>query len=398
MDLLSYSTEDLLNLYRSSFYDAYGKPLLVGSDDFTSAAVETYVLGVLVNAINGASNQRFIDTATGVYLDAIAGVNGLTRPSASPASAAFYLTRPSAASALTIPSEAIVISDGTLDFTNLDPVYFPAGRSLTSALLFCTENGTKANGIPENSINNIVTGGYYISAGYNGTTTSGGFDGYPYTQAGDDAFREYIKNQRSAYVVGGSAPAYRAEALKVDTRITDVYVAVDGDSVFEKGKVKIFTLFDFDETLMVLRYLINQRVYNACAASDFRPIGDLVVVSTGNQKVLDIGSSWQVKYPLKFKDVCLAHLNSVLSEYRQWLYGGFGRPFSESEIARRLITPAENGVYALAFDYSSRLADWQKPTAGSVFLLDWEGRTTWQSHDIQEYIDLGIIVLIDTGE
>ena len=89
--LLSYTPSEILDLFKTSFYEAHVTPMIIGSDDFTASATFSYVLSVLTNAINVAGDQRFLESATGEYLDAIAGSLGLSRPSPSRANAVFHL-------------------------------------------------------------------------------------------------------------------------------------------------------------------------------------------------------------------------------------------------------------------------------------------------------------------
>ena len=394
LELLSYTSKELLELFKSAYYEQYGTPMITGSDDFTSASVMAYVLTVLVNALNVASNQRFLDTATGEFLDAIGAVNGLTRPAAAAASAVFSLvpvTTPA-----TITAGALRVSDGNAIFTNKTAIYLASNP--TQALLYCTESGAQNNGISAGSIDMIATGGSYVDEAENIDMTSGGDDGYPYTPEGDARFREYIKNMRSAYASGGPAPAYRARALECDNRILDAYVAKDGDFMYEKGKVKIYTLFDFDATSSDLRDLINSYVLSSCNADDFRCVGDFIEVITATQHVLMLNNNFVVKYPLKFKGVAVAHLNAVFDAYRKYLFSGYGRPFSESELAKRLITPDSDGVYALGFDIKNVDARWSMPRKDGVYVFYYPYRTSNPKPSIDTYISAGYIQLIDTGE
>lgn len=394
LELLSYTSKEILELFKSAFYDQYGTPMITGSDDFTSASVMAYVLTVLVNALNVASNQRFLDTATGEFLDAIASVNGLSRPAAASASAVFSLVPVTAPA--TIPAGALRVSDGNAIFINDKAIYLASNP--TQALLYCTEAGAQNNGISAGSIDMIAAGGSYVDEAENIDMTSGGDDGYPYTPEGDVKFREYIKNMRSAYAAGGPAPAYRARALQCDNRILDVYIAKDGDSVFEKGKVKIYALFDFDATSSALRAQIKDLVLSSCKADDFRCVGDFIQVFTATQHILTLNNNFLVKYPMKFKGVAVAHLNAVFDAYRKYLFSGYGRPFSESELAKRLITPDADGVYALAFDVKNTDARWNMPSKDSVYIFDYPYISTNPKPSIDTYISAGYIQLIDTGE
>ncbi len=393
MKLLDYTSDTILQLFRDSYYSQYGTPLTIGSDEFTSSAVFTYVLSILMNAMNKASDQRFIDTATGAFLDAIAGVNGLTRPAPRAASAAFIIHGISTGT--TIPKEALRLGNGALHFTNEEPIYLNVLDK--NVLLYCTEEGTKGNNYPENTFTILESGASYIYSGSNISKTGGGFDGFAYDEEGDAGFRTWIKEMRSAYIVGGSAPAYRSKALEQDMRIIDSYVAKDGDSVYEKGKVKIYNLYDFDVVNTFAQNLINQKVEDACKAEDFRPIGDYVEVASAGQRLFQLSSSFKIKYPLAFRDSCVEHMNRIFREYRVYLYSGFRRAFSESELAKRLVTPDDNGVYALAFDYTGGQGTWIRPDVNEVYLLTWLYMNTYQTKTYKDYVDAGVLELIDTG-
>lgn len=395
LDLINLTSTQIFENFKTEFYNSYGKTLLNGSDDWISAGVITYVLTILVNALNDASNQRFIDTATGGFLDAIGEVNGISRPSPAHASAVFTTTPITLNTA--IPVHGLKVSNGSQTFQNEDVIYLE--NSHPSHLLYCTESGSANNGIPSGTITNIIEGSAYVSSASNFTATSGGDDGYPYTPEGDERFRNYIKNIRSAYVVGGSAPAYRAKALETDNRILDVYIAKDGDSFYEKGKVKIYTLYDLDAIPFAGRQLINNKVKDACNADDFRCIGDYIEVRTASTATLYLSSSnFVVKYPLKFKDSAVSHFNEILREYRHYLYSGFARPISESELGKRFIEPDSNGIYALSVDIKSADGFWFMPPLNAVELLTWEYMNDDPKPSIDTYVNSGLIQLIDTGE
>jgi phage-related baseplate assembly protein len=391
LELLDYTSEGILQLFRDEFYKQYGKPLIIGQDEFTNSAVFTYVLTVLVNAINHASDMRFIDTATGLYLDAIAAVNGLSRPNAQAASAVFDWS-PKTDNAVYQPG-FIQVSDGNGHLFKNTQI-LSSNQSL--CILYAENTGSAYNGIPVDSIN-IMQGqtALVLNSIRNLTVTEGADDGYPYTPEGDSRFREYIKTQRSAYIVGGTAPAYRAKAMGVDNRILDAYIFKDGDLDFERGKIKVALLFDRDQVGSYVRNAIVGQVQVILRADDFRPVGDYVEVSEASHLQLDIDDDWHIVYPMKFKDLCLAHIFKVLSEYRSYLATGFNRPFSESELAKRFITPDADGVYALAFDVYGD-AVYSEPDTGKVWALDWfnSDPEDWALMTVEDLEDAGILTLI----
>lgn len=384
-ELLSYSTDDILNLFRSAYFDQHGTPMIIGSDDYAASAAFSYVLGVLVNAMNAAGNQRFLESATGAWLDTMAAIFGLSRPPAKPASALFHLTK---ASNGTIAAGDLIVSneDASFSFTNLEPLYI---KQDCDVILYCTQTGTVGNGIAAGALTEVYS--TEVAAAVNRTITGGGFDGFPYTPEGDAGFREYIGKRKAEFTVGGSAPAYRSKALTVDSRLHDVYVAQDGDATFEKGKVKIYALWDKSTLNTALENMLNAEIKSACDARDFRAIGDLIEVYTATGIVYIPGI--KVIYPLKFQNVAVSHYLACMQQYKTYLNSGFNRAYSESELAKIFITPDANGVYALAYDDSNEHAKYLAPGAGSYINL-----TAYASNDLDDYTSRGYFVFIDTGE
>lgn len=389
IEFLPYTTASILELFKAAYYAQHGNPMIIGSDEFTASAAFAYVLGVLCGDMNHSSAQRFIDTATGEYLDAIAAVNGLVRPGPQAASAVFDWS---------VKTDNAVYQPGLIRVSDGNGHVFTNTQILSSnqalCILYAENTGTAYNGIPIDTIN-IMQGqtALVLNNIRNFTVTEGADDGYPYTPEGDAKFREYIKTQRSAYIVGGTAPAYRAKAMGVDNRILDAYVYKDGDSDFERGKVKVALLFDRDQVGAYVRNAIVGQVQVILRADDFRPVGDYVEIHESTHRSLDIDDDWHVVYPMKFKDLCLSHIYSVLSEYRTYLANGFNRAFSESELAKRFITPDANGVYALAFDAYGD-AVYSEPGTGEVWSFTWKNAGNWDQVTVDDLEDAGILTLV----
>lgn len=386
--LLSYTPNEILELFKSSFYAEHGTPMIIGSDDFTASATFTYVLSVLTNAINVAGDQRFLESATGEYLDAIAGSLGLSRPASARSNAVFNLTPVKTGN---IGANRLRVSDTSGHvFVNTEPLSLTRNVQV-DVLLYCTEAGSSANGLPVGSISNIEKGSNLVSAASNTTMSGGGDDGYPYTAAGDQAFREYILNRRGNFPVGGSAPAYRSKCFEIgDKRLLDVHVLQDGEDGYVQGKVKIYTLWDTSTLNGVYIKLLNEKILTLVTAEDFRPIGDYVEVARAEPDYVGIGLNWTLKYRLRDRDVAEAHMRKVFYDYGQYLKGGFGRPFSEADLVKRLCTPGENGVAALGFDITNDNAKYQTPAPWCYFAFS-APPTSWAS-----LISLGIVTFVDT--
>lgn len=386
--LLSYTPSEILDLFKASFYEAHGTPMIIGSDDFTASATFSYVLSVLTNAINVSGNQRFVESATGEYLDAIAGSLGLSRPAPARANAVFHLTPVSSGN---IGANGLRVSDTSGHvFANPEPLSVTRNVQV-DVLLYCTESGSSANGLPAGSISNIEAGSNLVSAASNTTMTGGGDDGYPYTAAGDQAFREYLLGRKGYFPVGGSATAYRSKCFEIgDKRLLDVHVLQDGEDGYVQGKVKIYTLWDTATISSAYIKLLNEKILALVTAEDFRPIGDYVEVARAEPSYVVLGLGWALKYRLRDRDVAEAHMRKVFYDYELYLKGGFGRPFSEADLVKRFCSPDENGVSALGFDITVSNAKYLLTAAGRYFAFS-APTYSWNT-----LISRGVVTFVDT--
>lgn len=117
VDLIDIKPRELLDLLKSAYYDQTGKTIQIGSDEYAAASAQAYAWSVLLGDINNATQNRFIDYATGEYLDAIATNYGInSRPNGYRATANFIFTY--ASNNIYIPANALIISDsGGKQFT-----------------------------------------------------------------------------------------------------------------------------------------------------------------------------------------------------------------------------------------------------------------------------------------
>ena len=160
----------------------------------------------------------------------------------------------------------------------------------------------------------------------------------------DDTYRQWLKTQIQSFAGCGTHLAYEARARNADTRVLDVYVLKQGESGYQKGKVKIYILTNPDTDLhnQVL-FLVRE----ACTDPTFRPIGDYVEVSYAGVTNADVSCTIQVTYPLKFYDLGAARNNRILAEYKRLLSQQINRPFKFDELCSMLTAKDTDGIYAL---------------------------------------------------
>lgn len=350
LDLLKLDVQGIMNLFRDAYYNAYGETMRIGSVEFQTASIFSYAVTVLINSMNDASKQRWLATATGEYLDAIAETYGLARPDGYHATVQVHVVARNPGDAMTIPEGTIVISDqdGKYQFANA----FEFQMSNSADTVFrAVDAGSEYNGIPAGKLNTIVSGTAYIASCSNNTETSGGTD--PMTD--DEVFRAWLKTEIQSLAGAGTYLAYEARAKNADSRIVDVHVVQQGEYGYEKGKVQIIVLpsFDYDDW-----DAIREVVQNACADPSFRPVGDFVQTRVADTQDWDCPYICKVSYPARFAPLANERNNRIKDEYNEYLRQKIGRAFSYADFCAKLCEKDADGVYALdAAFYSANAED-----------------------------------------
>lgn len=339
LDLIHISPSDILDLLKTAYYDQTNETIQIGSSEFAASAAQSYAWSVLLNNINENTRNRFIDTATGSFLDAIASNYGINeRPSGYHATAQCRLTLYNS-NEVTIPAHALLIQDETGNqFTNAYET--DVSPSAPYIVLEAVEAGTKYNGIPVDKLTNIVEGSIYISAITNSTMTAGGTDGF----SDDDEYREWLKTEIQSFSGAGTYKAYEARAKNADSRVLDVYVLRQNDTGYEKGKVKIYIHTDSNTDL---ENQVLEIVQNSCSDETFRPIGDLVKAYYSQLTSKDINIPIQVTYPARFAGIADERNARVLADYARELRAKINRPFKFEELCSMLTNRDSDGVYAI---------------------------------------------------
>ena len=74
------NTKALFNSIKAKYKAETGEDLEIGSNEFAIASAVAYVFGGMVERFNDMAANRYIDTARGEYLDALAANLGVDRP------------------------------------------------------------------------------------------------------------------------------------------------------------------------------------------------------------------------------------------------------------------------------------------------------------------------------
>lgn len=331
-----YVETDAAKIYTAvvgSLMDAVGEPLYPGDERriFGDALVAVFVS--LYNEFNDKMKQRTLQYARGQVLDAIGARYDVVRAEPAHATATFRFSVSAAqAQNIIIDAGTRITSDGTTYFATDETAVLQAGSLYVDVPGTCSEGGSQYNGFTVGTIATLVDLIPYISSASNITISSGGDDGEPYTEEGDDRFRERIRLAPATQSTAGPESGYRYFALSADPDIIDV--AIDSPSA---NVINIYPLMTGGE---VPDEDTLDKVEAACSADDVRPMTDLVTAIAPTQVSYDI----QIKYYCT-KDNEADTIRAVEGEggaidrYNEWQTGALDRDINPDQLRKLILCP-----------------------------------------------------------
>lgn len=313
--------------------DSVGEPLYPGDERRIFADALVSVLVAVYNEFNDSMKQRTLQYARGAVLDAIAERYDIKRLEPSRATATFRFSMASSRTEnQVIPKGTKVTVDGTVYFETDDVAVIVAGNRYVDVTATCTEGGSAHNGYPVGSINTMVDLNAYVTMVSNTTTTSGGDDGEPYDDAGDERLRERIRLAPATLSTAGPESGYRFFAMSADPNIADV--SIDSPSA---NTVNIYALMsggqlpDADTLAKILA---------VCNAEDVRPMTDVVTALAPEV----------VKYDIELKYYCTKRNEAdtvkavegdggAIDRYNEWQTTALGRDINPDQLRRLILCP-----------------------------------------------------------
>ena len=316
-----------------SLMDSVNEPLYPGDERRIFGEAVVAVLVSLYNEFNDKMKQRTLQYARGAVLDALGARYGVVRASPAHASAMFRFSVEAARPEnIIIEAGTKITTDGTIYFTTDEIVVLQAGDLYVDVQGTCTEGGSAYNGFTPGTIATLVDLIPYITSVANTTISSGGDDGEPYTEEGDDRFRERIRLAPATLSVAGPESAYRYYALSADPDIIDV--AIDSP---EANIINIYPLMTGGalpdaETL--------QKVLDACSGDTVRPMTDKVSALSPTAVSYDI----EIKYYCT-KDNEADTIKAVEGEggavdrYNEWQTSALARDINPDQLRKLVLCP-----------------------------------------------------------
>ena len=309
---------------------------------FGEAVVAVFVS--LYAEFNDKMKQRTLQYARGTVLDAIGDRYNIKRVEPSSAFAVFRFSVSDAQDEnIIIPAGTRITADGSVYFATQETVVLSAGEIYVDVVGVCSEGGAAYNGIADGLIATLVDLIPYISSVENITATAGGADGEPYTDEGDESFRERIRLAPAALSTAGPESAYRYFVMTADPDIIDVAVICPED------KPNVVNLYP----LMAGGKLPGEDVLEkvlAVLGDDVRPMTDQVNALAPTVAEYEI----EIKY-YTTKDAEAATIEAIEGEggaidlYNEWQTAALGRDINPDQLRRFILAPT-NGTGALRVD------------------------------------------------
>lgn len=333
IELVEINASTIKELIITTLEKGVTEPLYPGDERRIFGEALSPILIQLYNKMNDAARQVMLRYARGAVLDALGARLGITRLEAEKATTTlrFFVSAPQATNII-IPKWTKVTSDGELYFATDETAVLQAGAYSVDVPASGTEGGSQFNGYQIGSLVTLVNQIPYIESVENITVTAGGTDGEPYTEEGDNNFRERIMLAPSKLSTAGPASAYEYWAKTADASIADVKV----DSP-DENEIVIYPLMDGGALPSAD---ILQKVLDVVSAADIRPMTDHVTAAAPTAKAYNIELTYYVT-PAKESQaiINIEGADGAIERFNAWQQAALGRDINPDQLRRLILSP-----------------------------------------------------------
>lgn len=347
LNLLKIDSKKIYDDVINSLMDEVNEPLYPGDERRIFGEALAFVLTAVYNDLNDAAKQKMLRFARGNVLDELGKRVNTERLAPEAASDTFrFSVSAENEKNIIIPKGTRITADGSMFFATTDIAVLQSGTLYVDVEAVCTESGEKYNGFTAGSIKTLVDLIPYISGVINLYGTKGGSDGEPYTDEGDNRYRERIRLAPSAFSVAGPESAYRYFALSADPEIKDVYIENP-----EGNYINIYALMDGGE---VPSEDILQKIQTKLSADDIRPMCDVVTVYAPTQINYDIEIKYYCTIENENDAVNLVEAeDGAIKQFNAWQTQTLGRDINPDQLRRYIFSTVNDSIPVLRADIIS---------------------------------------------
>lgn len=309
------------------------EPLYPGDERriFGEALVVAFVQ--LLNTMNDTARQKMLRHARGYVLDALGERTDTPRlePRAANTVLRFYASAVLSTNII-IPNGTRVTPDGEIYFYTTSAVVLPAGLNSIDVPAQALEGGSRYNDYAPYTITTLVDMIPFIERVENITTSAGGDDGEPYTEDGDNRYRERIRLSPSKFTTAGPVGAYEYWAYTADPDIISLSVVTP-----EPGVVTIIPLIKGGN---LPDNSVLKKVLDTVNIDSIRPLTNLVKVEAPIQVLYDIC----IKYYTTVNDEAavieaVEGVDGAIKQYNEWQTSALGRDINPDWLRKLILSP-----------------------------------------------------------
>lgn len=343
-DFLEIDSAKLYTSIIGSLMDSCDEALYPGDERriFGEGIVALFVS--MFSLFNDKAKQRTLRYARGNVLDAIGERYNVPRAEPTMSSAVFRFSVSEAQSEnIIIPTGTRITADGGIYFATIETAVLPAWSTSVDIIAKCTTGGAYYNGYAVGTISTLVDLIPYISKVENITVSTGGSDGDPYNEEGDEKYRERIRLSPAIQSTAGPESAYRYFVMSADPEIIDVAIVCPED---QPNVVNLYPL-------MVGGNLPSEEVLQKVLdtlSDDVRPMTDHV----------NAFPPTAVEYQVELKYYCtkdneaatieaIEGAGGAIDQYNEWQTAALARNINPDQLRRFLLVP-NTGIGALRVD------------------------------------------------
>lgn len=343
-DFVETDTQKIYDEVINALMDSVNEPLYPGDERRIYGEALVMVLVSLYNDMNDAAKQRTLQYARGYVLDALGERVNTVRLQPTPAHDMFRFTVSAPqTNNIIIPQDTRITADGTFYFATDAIGVLQAGETYVDIQATCTAAGSRYNGFTPGSVSVLVDLIPYIESVSNLNGTSGGDDGEPYTEEGDNRFRERIRLAPASFSVAGPESAYEYHALSADPDIIDVKVDSPSANIIDIYALMVGGELPDAETL--------QKIEDAVNPDDVRPMCDVVTAKAPTQVEYDIELKYYCTIEGEADAINLMEgEGGALDQYNAWQVSELGRDINPSQLLRYTMQTVNGEVVILRVD------------------------------------------------
>ena len=276
--------------------------------------------------VDRAGKMNFLKYSYGPYLRHLAALKGVTEMEPQKATVTVSWSLEEAREQdTTIPAGTRITADWEVFFETLSDVVIPAGDTDATAVMTCTETGTKGNNFAPGELCIMADPVPFIADVVNTTQSTGGMDA-----ESDESLAERVYLAPSGYSVAGSEAAYVYHAKSYGTNVGDVRVTNPSPGVVDvRFLMADGSLPDTDAIAKLSDYL---------SADERRPLTDYVQVSAPSTVSYTITATYYIGSRNHSIFACIkAAVETAVEEYKAWQGGAIGRDINPDELVSRMM-------------------------------------------------------------